>query len=315
MTFWHAANAAQTGAIGNQYRLNWTLQDSKLTYAHGGIVSLGGTNTSNTQTRVLRNTIAGSSYIGITGYMNTNTLIQGNTIYNNNLAHFDSDNWSGGGLKVSSFTTLVIDGNDVFDNDGPGLWCDIGCRGVTYANNRVHDNGGAGILFEISDGAQIFGNAIWSSQRDAPAINISTSANAQVWGNMLAWNRTGIAVYAIERESRPAQGSVGITVHDNVVLAAHDDAVGLEWFNRGSTGLLDIGSGNSGDSNLFWYPTDEDGARRFRWQNWFVSLSRFQATPGGMGARYLTAEERDHLLQAWNLPALATQADAVGGAE
>ena len=78
--------AAETGSIGNQSRNGWTLQDSKLYYAHGGIVSLGGASNPNTQTRVLRNEIGGSGYEAINGYLNTNTLIQGNTMFNNNLS-------------------------------------------------------------------------------------------------------------------------------------------------------------------------------------------------------------------------------------
>jgi hypothetical protein len=301
-TFWHAANSAETGAIGNQNRNGWTLQDSKLYYAHGGIVSIGGATNPGTETLVRRNTIAGSGYEGINGYKNTNVLIQGNTIYNNNLSGFDSDNWSGGGVKVSAFTNIVFDSNLVHDNDGPGLWCDIGCRGVVFSNNRVNDNAGAGILFEISDGALIFGNAVWNTGRGAPGVLISTSANAQVYGNALAWNPVGIAVYAIDRENRPAQGSVGISIHDNAVLAGSGDAAGLEWFSRGSGRLLDAGSGNAGQGNLFWYPGEEDGGRRFRWQTWIGSLSQFQATPGGSGGRYLSNDERDQLLQTWAIP-------------
>ena len=41
-TFLHAANAAQTGAIGNQNRNTWTLTNSQLYNAHGAIVSIGG---------------------------------------------------------------------------------------------------------------------------------------------------------------------------------------------------------------------------------------------------------------------------------
>jgi parallel beta-helix repeat protein len=302
--FWHAANAAETGAVGNQSRDGWTLQDSKLYYAHGGIVSIGGASNTNTHTRVLRNVIAGSGYEGINGYLNTNTLIQGNEIFNNNLSGFDWQYWSGGGVKVVSFTNLVLDNNLVHSNIGPGLWCDIVCRNVTFSNNRVRDNAGAGILFEISDGATIVNNAIWNTAAGSPAINISTSANADVNNNMLAWNPIGIAVFSLDREHHPSQGTVGIRVRNNTVLAATHDAIGLQWLSRGSGKLLDASAGNSGAGNAFWYPSDEDGRARFRWQNWFSSLNEFQATPGGSGGRYLSTDERDQLLASWGIPAL-----------
>jgi hypothetical protein len=184
-TFAHAANAAETGAVGNQDRSGWTLQDSKLYYAHGGIVSLGGASNSTAWTRVLRNTIAGSSYEGINGYMNTNTLIQGNTIYDSNLSGFDALNWAGGGMKPVAFTNLTIDSNTLYNTNGPAIWCDIGCNNVTISNNRIHNNQMAPIMYEISDNANIFGNVVYDSQGFGTA-NIATSAHVNVYNNFVA---------------------------------------------------------------------------------------------------------------------------------
>jgi parallel beta-helix repeat protein len=302
MIFWHAANPAETGAVGNQNRNGWTLQDSQLYSAHGGIVSLGGASNPNTQTRVLRNVIAGSGYEAIDGFRNVNTLIQGNSIYNNNLSGFDSVNWAGAGIKVVQFTNLVIDQNEVRNNAGPGLWCDIGCQTVTFSNNRVHDNQGAGILFEISSGAKVFNNAIWNCSPDAPAINISSSANAEVYGNVLAWNNLGIAVFSEERSNRPGQGTVNINVHDNTILSNGQSALALQWFQRGSGNLFDAGSGNTGSSNSFWYPGAEDGSNRFRWQRYITSLNDFKQTPTGANARYISTTDRDQILSGWGIP-------------
>jgi parallel beta-helix repeat protein len=302
MTFWHAANPAETGAIGNQNHNAWTLQDSKLYSAHGGIVSLGGANNPGTQTRVLRNEIAGSGYEAIDGFRNVNTLIQGNEIYNNNLSGFDSVNWAGAGVKVVAFSNLVVDGNEVRNNAGPGVWCDIGCQNVVVSNNRVHDNQGAGILFEISTGAKIYNNAVWYSSPTAPGINISSSSNADVYSNMLAWNNLGIAVFSEERANRPAQGTVGITVHDNTILANGQSALSLQWFQRGSGNLFDGGSGNSGSNNTFWFPGDEDGSGRFRWQRYISSMNDFKQTPSGGGSRYLSGQERDQVIASWGIP-------------
>lgn len=300
--FWHAANAAETGSIGNQSRNGWTLQDSKLYYAHGGIVSLGGASNPSTQTRVLRNEISGSGYEAINGYLNTNTVIQGNTIYSNNLSGFDSINWAGAGVKVVAFSNLLIDDNTVYNNAGPGVWCDIGCQNVTISNNHIHDNQGAGILFEISDGGRIFGNAVWNTAPRAPAINLSSSTNVEVHDNVLAWNKLGIAVNSEDRSSRPAGGTVGISVDNNTIVAAAGSATALQWFQRGAGNLFDPTAHNSGDSNAFWYPDAEDGYGRFRWGAYFSSLDDFKNTPGGMDGRYLSLDERDRLLVASGIP-------------
>src|SRR5262249_6495135 len=203
--------------------------------------------------------IAGSGYEGIDGFLNANTLIQANRIFNNNLSGFDSVNWAGAGVKVVAFSNLVLDQNDVYNNNGPGLWCDIGCQEVAFSNNRLHDKRGAGILFEISSGAKIHNNVIWGCGPAAPAINISSSAGAEVYSNVLAWNNLGIAVFSEERANRPGQGTVGIFIHDNTILAPGQSAVSLQWFQRGAGNLFEATSSNHGAANSFWYPGDEDG--------------------------------------------------------
>ena len=183
-TFWHGANAAQTGMIGNQGHNGWTLQNSKLYYSHGGIVSLGGAANTNTRTRVLNNVIAGGSYAGIIGYRNNNTLIQGNTIFNTNLAGFDCS-WSCGGMKPVAFTNMIVDSNTIYDTGGPGIWCDIGCNNVTISNNRIHNASGSPIMYEISDNAQIYGNVIYDSQGWG-SFNVATSAHVNLYNNFVA---------------------------------------------------------------------------------------------------------------------------------
>ena len=163
---------------------NWTLRNNKLYSAHGGIVSLGGAANVNTQTRVLNNTIAGSGYEGIIGNNNSNTLIQGNTIYNNNLSGFSVD-WSGGGVKLVAFLNVTMDSNTLYNNNGPALWCDTGCNGVTFSNNRIHNNQLAPIMLEIGDNANIFGNVIYDSQGFG-ATNVATSAHVNIYNNFIA---------------------------------------------------------------------------------------------------------------------------------
>ena len=136
----------------------------------------------------------------------------------------------------------------------------------------------------------------------SPAINISSSSGAEVYSNVLAWNNLGIAVFSEERANRPGQGTVSISVHDNTVLAPGQSAVSLQWFQRGAGNLFEATSSNSGASNSFWYPSDEDGTARFRWQRWISSLNDFKQTPSGSGARYLSAQERDQVLSTWGIP-------------
>jgi Right handed beta helix region len=301
-TLVHAANAAQTGAIGNQNRNGWTLQDSKLYYAHGGIVSLGGASNANTQTRVLRNTIAGSSYIGINGYMNTNTLIQGNTIYDNNLARFDPA-WGGGGVKIVSFTNTVLDNNTLHNNFGPALWCDIECVGTTYSHNRIHDQEGVGIMEEISTGGHITGNVIWNIPNNIFGIYVSSSAGTEVDHNTVAFTIGGIQTWVVNRSDRPAGAGTNLYVHDNSVIQSSSDTNSMVWADDGSTSITATESNNRGLHNSFWYPVAEDGASRFVWgHNYFASIGSYTTTPGGPGSYYLSTAQKDSKLTALGVP-------------
>ena len=181
MTMRHAANPAQTGAVGNQGRNNWTLQNSQLYDTHGATVVVGGASNPGTQTRVLNNKVAQSGFEGILGNRNVNTLIQGNEVYWNNTEGFLLD-WAGGGIKLSGVTNATMDTNVVDDNRGPGLWCDEACGNVTISSNRVYNNtghwrmgpdGSPQIFFEVSEGALIQGDAVWGATGWWPGIYIS----------------------------------------------------------------------------------------------------------------------------------------------
>ena len=53
----------------------------------------------------------------------SDVVIRGNEIWANNTNGFD-DTWEAGGLKVGESRHVVLSGNNVHDNNGPGLWGD-----------------------------------------------------------------------------------------------------------------------------------------------------------------------------------------------
>ncbi|MFI5261354.1 MAG: nitrous oxide reductase family maturation protein NosD, partial [Candidatus Limnocylindrales bacterium] len=83
----------------------------------------------------------------------TNTVFQGDRISGNNAAGKYNPNWEAGGGKAIASSHLTFKGNQSYDNDGAGFWCDEGCSSVTFSGNRAYRNRGAGIMFEISSGA------------------------------------------------------------------------------------------------------------------------------------------------------------------
>lgn len=313
-TMRHAANPAQTGAIGNQGRNGWTLQNNRLYDSHGAIVVVGGASNPNTQTRVLNNVIADSGFLGILGNSNTNTLIQGNQVFWNNTEGFHLD-WAGGGIKLVGTTNAKLDTNVVHHNSGPGLWCDQGSANITVSQNRVWANAGhrntgpdgsPQIFFEISSGASIWGNAVWGTTGGWPGIYISSSGNAEVKYNVVAWADRGLQAYLQQRCCIPAGGETNVYFHDNVVIMG-GNGLGMMWGDFGSNAIT--APSNHAWNNAFWYPTAENGQARYQWGGvQYTTLAPFVATRGGAGSRYLSLAEMNQTSAVWGIP---TQANAL----
>jgi parallel beta-helix repeat protein len=298
MTMRHSGSAPNVAsALGNQGYSSFTVQDSVLSDAHGSLVSIDG----GSDARLLRNDLSRAGQLGISGWNASGALIQNNRIHDNATDGYDW-NWAAGGVKLVRHTNLTLDHNEVWSNLGPGLWCDIGCANVTISNNRAHDNQGPGVFYEVSTNTDIAGNVVWNSRR-WPGILISSAANVNVHDNVLAWNDAGVAVWSNDRPDRPPSGTVGISVHNNSIIQRDMAAMSLEWTQYGPGKLFDAGSGNSGWSNQFWYPGNEDGQSRFAWQGKRGSLGEFNGTPGGRDGRYLPNDARDAMLRSAGAPA------------
>jgi len=311
ITMRHAANPAQTGAVGNQGRNAWTLQNSQLYDTHGATVVIGGASNAGTQTRVLNNKIAESGFEGILGNENTNTLIQGNEIFWNNTEGFMLD-WAGGGVKLTGMNNATLDTNVVHDNQGPGLWCDQLCTNITISSNRVYNNNGhrdtgpdgsPQIFFEISEGALIQGNAVWGATGYWPGIYISSSGNAEVRWNVVAWSQRGLMAYLQTRCCIPAQGETNVYFHDNDVIMGPGGDMAILWGDDGSNQITT--PSNRAVNNAIWYPSPENGLARFRWGNQsFSSVSAFAASAGGQGSTYLSAQQTISALNKFVIPIL-----------
>lgn len=295
-----AANDAQTGALSNDGYSDWAIQDSTLTDAHGAVVAIqGGTNL-----RVQRNELARGGQAGLLGDSVTQVSIQGNHIHDNNTDGFDFV-WAAGGAKLTQQHGVVMDANEVDHNAGPGLWSDVDSHDVTYAKNRVHDNRGAGIMFEISDGASIHDNAAWNNGWATPTwgwgagILISTAANADVASNTLAWNAAGISV--IEQRRSDAGATKNVSVHDNLV-ASTDGPPALSWLSEYGA-LFDPSANNQGANNRYWYPDDEGAQSRFAWRaGWIKRIAELTATRGDTGGKYISTPDKDNALSATSIP-------------
>jgi hypothetical protein len=302
-----ANNAPQTGAVRVRAGISrFTLRACDLAYAAGADVSIGVANSSLIANCAIHNAGQLGVHVGGDGTNGRDNVVRDNRIYANNTAGFDPG-WEAGGLKATRQTGLRLEGNDVYDNAGPGLWCDISCRGTVYRANRVHGNASAGIFEEISSGALITNNVVWNngwgftSWGWGGGIVVSSSSGAEVANNVVAWNADGIDVISQNRGDPGWNSVTGVYVHDNTIVLApragdSSDKIALGWLQDWAGVMFDSSSANRGASNAYWIGSAEPEWARFGWNGHIDTLAAFNATPGEEGGRYLTIAERNQVL-------------------
>jgi hypothetical protein len=208
----------------------WTIESNEIRLNHGAAI------------RLAPNQVIHSNYIhhngqeGLTG-SGSNILVQDNEIAFNNTLGFDFG-WEAGGTKFSNVTNLVVQGNYVHDNKGPGLSLDYQSYNWMIQGNHTSGNYVAGILDEISyDGTAryniIENDASYPGKTNpsmwwACGIAVSASQNAQVYGNTLIHNSNGICAVSFPRGSgnRGAFEVQNLSAHDNVIVQSVSSAAG-----------------------------------------------------------------------------------------
>ena len=253
-------------------------------------------------------------HCGQAGYHATNiqdTIWRRWHIHDTNTERVDPG-WEAGVGKVSRTRNLVQEDFDVHDVYGHGVWADIDNRGWVVRRARIRNVTHSGIFFEISEGATIedcvivncgHGGSAWAY---GAGIQVSSSKDASVRRNIIAWCSRGISVIAQERGGYPVTSPGdyrGIRVEDNVIVD-QDGTWMHNWSeDRGpSYDRLFAGSGNGGARNLYWTPVAEPRGDRFQWQGPKDTLAKFEATPAETGGRYMTTAEKDTVLIAAGVP-------------
>jgi parallel beta-helix repeat protein len=202
-------------------------------------------------------------------------LIENNRVWANNTRRFDFE-WEAGGVKLAVSEDVIFRANSVYDNVGPGLWCDISCRRVVYEGNRVERNHDAGIFFEISFRATIRNNVVryngisrrrWFWGAD---ITIAASEGVTVEKNDLTVSPGGCGIILVDQSRRIKGGGKYKTrddiVRDNVVtFEGAACAGGVSDAPPGDENFDIITSGsNRFDDNTYIVPRQSRSAR-FVW--------------------------------------------------
>lgn len=262
------ATPAQQGAIqavdlsDDSLADNWVVEQNEIRLNHGAGIKLG------TRMQVLRNYIHHNGQIGISASGSEETLVEENEIAYNNVAGF-SWGWEAGGAKFVNTTDLIVRGNYVHHNRGPGLWTDFENRNTLYEDNFVEGNENMGIFHETSYDATIRGNSVsgngfaFDEWLWGAGILVAASSNVEIYENTVSDNADGIA--GIQQDRGAGQDGpfevMNLYVHDNVIA-----------MTSGETGLVqDIGDdsvfqekGNRFESNTYQLGSAE---KYFHWLN------------------------------------------------
>ena len=232
LTVQQYASADQRGAIGNNGAgAGWKIVNSRVALNHGVGIILGSGGLAS------GNDVSRNGGLGIGGGTATGITVTGNLIASNVWNGTKCD-WECGGAKFGQVTGLMVSGNYVHDNQGPGLWADENSRNVTFQNNRVERNLLAGISDEIGSGATISGNVLagngattygwgWNAQ-----IQIQNTSNAQVSGNTITLDPSlGGNGISIIQQNRGSQYLVhDVSVFNNDLTMAGGDGMLAGWF-------------------------------------------------------------------------------------
>jgi parallel beta-helix repeat protein len=127
---------------------------------------------------------------------------------------------SSGGFKSTGFGTVL---NSYFANNvGQGVWCDVGCDGGTWTieGNTVVGNSQGGIRYEISDGGALIKDNIVKDNSGLGGIQIVSSGNATVVGNVAQGNQPGDIDVAAS-SGRGNRFHQGLGVRENVVIQSN----------------------------------------------------------------------------------------------
>ena len=284
------ASAAQKGAIHSREGTRWTIEKCEARLNSGAGLSVG------TGSLVRNCNIHQNGQIGIEGNGN-DIRIENNRIWSNNIYGFDAT-WEAGGVKIALSDGVTFRGNHVYDNDGPGLWCDIDCRNVLYEENLVEGNQDVGIFHEISFKAVIrknvlrrngLGNRGWFWGAD---ILLSASEDVVVSDNTLTTAPGRCGIVLIDQGRRNDSGKFYKTRNNTVranemTFEGAACAGGTSDTKPGTENFGIITSGNNLFDGNTYRVGQQSGAGRFVWG---------QDVTGWDGFRRKGQEQSGHLI-------------------
>ncbi len=130
------------------------------------------------------NIVAYNGRNGINFKTFTNSVLEGNQVYDNNIENYDNS-WAAAGIKIITTKNMIVRNNIIerTRNKSTGLWLDVSCINVKVINNTFRENGGFGVFAEISNKPIIAGNLFENNGNYA--ITLSDTDESEIWNNTI----------------------------------------------------------------------------------------------------------------------------------
>lgn len=304
-TFINSNQPQYHGGLSNDGYNNWTIRGNIFRDAGNAAIDIK----EGSGHLIENNEVARAGNVGIRIESVGGATIRGNATYGNNTKGLDPG-WEAGGMKITGnyggVRNVVIDNNDAYDNNGPGIWIDIDGEDITISNNRVHGNTRSGIIYELSFRGRIHGNVVSHNGSGFDAwgfgagIMVQNSSDVEVFDNVVAWNPDGITVISQNRGEQRWNNVTGNWIHDNTIISDHDggwNTYALGWLEDWNGVMGDGSSNNRGSDNRFWFSTAEGPELRYRWcGDGYWTASDFSVSPGGQNSQNMTESQKNQVL-------------------
>lgn len=162
--------------------------------------------------------------LGVSGYMNDNSIIQNSIASNNNTQAF-KDAPVAGGIKITASRTFTVKNVETRNNLGTGIWFDVSCYNMTIVNNVSSGNRKHQIEVEVSDRGIIANNVATGGES---GIILFNSGNFKVFNNEVGGSTLfGIILSQDERR----QASAGLYPYARDPRAPIPDPT-VPWLTR-----------------------------------------------------------------------------------
>lgn len=169
-------------------------------------INIGGTGKITDKITLENLTVENSNWMGIVGLYTNNLVLKSSKIRNHNLAGEFTRSPQSGALKTSrTWYTKVID-SAIEGNNSHALWFDQSNYKTEVAGNRIYNNSGTSVFYEISDDLLLANNYIKGGDEN---LKLAGSSGLKLINNTIVEGKNPIGVYIDSRSKAGCSDYIG----------------------------------------------------------------------------------------------------------